>query len=341
MNTHDILDNTSINNSISFETEEYSQLESIVILPPCNQVNSHYRLEWSASGFQFKFIGKSITLQISSHHTLYGPVILAVFVDDKLLQKIDLKEGSHLYSVSFSKQELMHVKIIQVTELQYGYFTLEDIRTSGEISKWDKPTETILWIGDSLSAGYGLEADTTPLVFNTYFEDCTHAYPYLVSNALNTIPIIIAYSGNGIISRWIPETEEKPNAEDILPTIFPYDISENPSWVIINLGTNDASYTRGIPEREYRFKELYIDFVQKLKHKFPTSKFLLCYGLMEESLLSYVQNVAIETSSLFLRFDTVTEKDGFCFASHPNKISHLNAARTLIEFIHSYNQQEL
>ena len=204
-------------------------LSKLTFLPPCNQVNHHYQFQWSASGFQFAFFGKSVTLQISSHHTLYGPVILAVFIDNELYQNIDLKEGSHTYSLSFTKTESMHVKIIQVTELQYGFFELEEIQTDGEISKLDKPSESILWVGDSLSAGYGLEADTTPLVFNTHFEDCTHAYPYLVSNALNTLPIIIAYSGNGIISRWIPETEEKPNTEDILPSIFPYDLSENPS----------------------------------------------------------------------------------------------------------------
>ena len=316
-------------------------LSKLTFLPPCNQVNHHYQFQWSASGFQFAFFGKSITLQISSYHTLYGPVILAVFIDNELYQNIDLKEGSHTYSLSFAKPKSMHVKIIQITELQYGFFELEEIQTDGEISKLDKPSESILWVGDSLSAGYGLEADTTPLVFNTHFEDCTHAYPYLVSNALNTLPIIIAYSGNGILSRWIPETEEKPNIEDILPSIFPYDLSENPSWVILNLGTNDASYTRGIPEREQRFQELYIDFILKLKIKFPNAKFLLCYGLMEKSLLSSVQKVALETSSLFLSFDTATEKDGLCFASHPNKTSHLNAAHTLINFIRTYNEESL
>ena len=316
-------------------------LSKLTFLPPCNQVNHQYQFQWSASGFQFVFLGKSITLQISSYHTLYGPVILAVFIDNELYQNIDLKEGSHSYSLSFTKTKSMHVKIIQITELQYGFFELEEIQTDGEISKLDKPSESILWVGDSLSAGYGLEADTTPLVFNTHFEDCTHAYPYLVSNALNTLPIIIAYSGNGIISRWIPETEEKPNTEDILPSIFPYDLSENPSWVIINLGTNDASYTRGIPKREQQFQELYIDFILKLKTKFPNAKFLLCYGLMEKSLLSSVQKVALETSSLFLRFDTATEKDGLCFASHPNKTSHLNAAHTLFNFIRTYNEESL
>ena len=276
-------------------------LSKLTFLPPCNQVNHHYQFDWSASGFQFAFSGKSIELQIASHHTLYGPVILAVIVDDEVYQKIDLSEGSHAYTIPFTRNDIMHVKIIQITELQYGSFQLEDIRVDGEIFKWDKPQESILWIGDSLSAGYGLESDTTPLVFNTHFEDCTHAYPYMVSHALNTTPIIIAYSGNGILSRWIPETEDAANDEDILPSIFPYDIDEVPSWVIINLGTNDASYTRGIPEREQRFQKLYIDFIQTLKAKFPNAKFLLCYGLMEETLLSSVKNVAKETSSLFLR----------------------------------------
>ena len=316
-------------------------LSKLTFLPPCNQVNHHYQFDWSASGFQFAFSGKSIELQITSHHTLYGPVILAVFVDDEVYQKIDLSEGSHAYTIPFTRNDIIYVKFIQITELQYGSFKLEDIRVDGEIFKWDKPQESILWIGDSLSAGYGLESDTTPLVFNTHFEDCTHAYPYMVSHALNTTPIIIAYSGNGILSRWIPETEDAANDEDILPSIFPYNIDEDPSWVIINLGTNDASYTRGIPEREQRFQKLYIDFIQTLQAKFPNAKFLLCYGLMEETLLSSVQKVAKETSSLFLRFDAATEKDGFCFASHPNKTSQRNAANTLIHFIRTHNEETL
>ena len=316
-------------------------LSKLTFLPPCNQVNHHYQFDWSASGFQFAFSGKSIELQITSHHTLYGPVILAVFVDGEVYQKIDLSEGSHAYTIPFTRNDIIYVKFIQITELQYGSFKLEDIRVDGEIFKWDKPQESILWIGDSLSAGYGLESDTTPLVFNTHFEDCTHAYPYMVSHALNTTPIIIAYSGNGILSRWIPETEDAANDEDILPSIFPYDIDEVPSWVIINLGTNDASYTRGIPEREQRFQKLYIDFIQTLQAKFPNAKFLLCYGLMEETLLSSVQKVAKETSSLFLRFDAATEKDGFCFASHPNKTSQRNAANTLIHFIRTHNEETL
>ncbi|MBF1083475.1 MAG: hypothetical protein HXL43_03935 [Solobacterium sp.] len=316
-------------------------LSKLTFLPPCNQVNHHYQFDWSASGFQFAFSGKSIELQITSHHTLYGPVILAVFVDGEVYQKIDLSEGSHAYTIPFTRNDIIYVKFIQITELQYGSFKLEDIRVDGEIFKWDKPQESILWIGDSLSAGYGLESDTTPLVFNTHFEDCTHAYPYMVSHALNTTPIIIAYSGNGILSRWIPETEDAANDEDILPSIFPYNIDEDPSWVIINLGTNDASYTRGIPEREQRFQKLYIDFIQTLQAKFPNAKFLLCYGLMEETLLSSVQKVAKETSSLFLRFDAATEKDGFCFASHPNKTSQRNAANTLIHFIRTHNEETL
>ena len=316
-------------------------LSKLTFLPPCNQVNHHYQFDWSASGFQFAFSGKSIELQITSHHTLYGPVILAVFVDGEVYQKIDLSEGSHAYTIPFTRNDIIYVKFIQITELQYGSFKLEDIRVDGEIFKWDKPQEAILWIGDSLSAGYGLESDTTPLVFNTHFEDCTHAYPYMVSHALNTTPIIIAYSGNGILSRWIPETEDAANDEDILPSIFPYNIDEDPSWVIINLGTNDASYTRGIPEREQRFQKLYIDFIQTLQAKFPNAKFLLCYGLMEETLLSSVQKVAKETSSLFLRFDAATEKDGFCFASHPNKTSQRNAANTLIHFIRTHNEETL
>ena len=65
-------------------------LSKLTFLPPCSLVNHHYQFKWSASGFQFAFSGKTIELQITSHHTLYGPVILAVFVDDEVYHKIDL-----------------------------------------------------------------------------------------------------------------------------------------------------------------------------------------------------------------------------------------------------------
>ena len=154
-------------------------------------------------------------------------------------------------------------------------------------------------------------------------------------------PLLLSSLFPFILSLLIPETSSPFTDDSLLPSIFPYDLEENPSWVIINLGTNDASYTRGIHEREQRFQKLYIDFIQTLKTKFPNAKFLLCYGLMEETLLFSVQKVAEETSSLFLRFETATEKDGFCFASHPNKASQLNAAKTLIHFILTRNEETL
>ena len=93
-------------------------LSKLTFLPPCNQVNHHYQFDWSASGFQFAFSGKSIELQIASHHTLYGPVILAVIVDDEVYQKIDLSEGSHAYTIPFTRNDIIYVKFIQITELQ-------------------------------------------------------------------------------------------------------------------------------------------------------------------------------------------------------------------------------
>ena len=91
--------------------------------------------------------------------------------------------------------------------------------------------------------------------FRTADEDVTKTYAYQAAEMLHADSRIVAYSGNGGLSRWIAPEQDTPYTKNILPEIFPYIQNEVPDLIVCNLGTNDASYVRQIPSRERAFVE--------------------------------------------------------------------------------------
>ncbi|MCI5724119.1 MAG: GDSL-type esterase/lipase family protein [Erysipelotrichaceae bacterium] len=316
-------------------------LDKITLLPLYKHVGDSVEFVWSGSGWQFEFCGDLIQFEITCMNQQNGPSILDICVDDQLYQKIDLFDGTHTYTISFPDDSYKHVKCIKLTEMQYGSFTLHAIHTQQKIVPTPLPSSSILWIGDSLSAGFGLTSPIKEGLFDTHFEDCTLSYPYIVSQALQVLPLLVAYSGNGVLSRWIPPEIDTKKDVDLLPSIFPYDMQAEPKWVIINLGTNDSSFTKLIQQREYDYIQAYTSFIQQLKTKFPSAKFLLVYGMMDKTLLSSVQTVAKNTSCMFLELEQATDEASFCYAGHPDKDFQAKVADSLIQFIRLYDEAKL
>lgn len=62
-----------------------------------------------------------------------------------------------------------------------------------------------------------------------------------------------------------------------------------PQVVVINLGTNDDSYTRGIREREERFEEEYCEFVRNIHRRNPGAEIVCTFGVMSQRLLPRVE----------------------------------------------------
>lgn len=309
-------------------------------------------LGYSASGVSFVTASTDIYAEIvgvSEPGGICEAAYLGVFIngDKEAVCKIKVRHGRHRYRIfSQETKEEVRIAVIKLSEAQYDKVGIAGIDANDEIRPTQERERKLLFIGDSISAGFGIGGGREE-VFSTAVEDATKAYPYLVSEMLNAESQIIAWSGNGIISRWITEDQNMPDTSYLMPEIFPYeDISLEetvigtrqikcdhktfvPDLISVNLGTNDNSYCRNIPLRNQAFKREYIRFLNSLHVYYPEIPVLVVFGLFETGLNEMVSQAALESDCAYFELDRMTNEEDFCANDHPSAAINAKSADTV------------
>ncbi len=117
----------------------------------------------------------------------------------------------------------------------------------------------------------------------------------------------------------------------------------DPELIIMNLGTNDCSYTRGDESRSLEYTDVYVGFLEKVHAKNPEAKLLCILGMMDERLNDYVK-LAVKRFSekhsdatiRFEAFPTQTVEDGYGINFHPTPKYHAKAGKKLAGIIRDY-----
>lgn len=201
----------------------------------------------------------------------------------------------------------MVVCLVKESEVQYAssgilaFYTDEE----AEIRPTDKKDRKIEFIGDSITCGYGvLGGPKAP--FSTETESADDAFAVQCARALDADYQLVSFSGIGVISRYIEPEENEPLTDVLMPALYPHTdavLAKRYGWrpeswdfssfcpqvVVINLGTNDDSYTRGIREREERFEEEYCEFVRNIHRRNPGAEIVCTFGVMSQRLLPRVE----------------------------------------------------
>lgn len=311
--------------------------ENVRMLGVMRQEEGVWYLEWSASGLEFitdaqKICAELLGVEETAEEDAYA--YLGVFVDEKFTKKIRVERGRKQYTLYESKNlAKVKIRIVKLTEQQYDKVGICGLYADGMLRPTNELPHKLLFIGDSITAGYGVEGKDGISEFSTVDEDVTKAYAYCTAEALHADCKVIAWSGNGIISKWIPPEEDEPKEENLMPDIFPFEQSWCPDVIVSNLGTNDASYTRQKREREQLFAERYTAFLKRVHDTYPNAQILLLCGLMEETLNREIGRVAEENGFSCLQFPLQDEKDGLGTNGHPGPFVHQKAAKLLAEHL--------
>ena len=77
------------------------------------------------------------------------------------------------------------------------------------------------FIGDSLTAGYGVDGINGISTFRTADEDVTKTYAYQAAEMLHADSRIVAYSGNGVLSAGLPRSRIHLIRKTFFPKFFP------------------------------------------------------------------------------------------------------------------------
>ena len=306
--------------------------EKVKLLGRTNEKEGKLLLRDSYTGISFYCQG-SITLTITPENESDKDSCpyLGIVVDDDILNVTKVAVTKELKDIKFLKNDgkLHKIEVVKLTEEQYGNVWLSSLHFEDETSvkKTETHDKSILFIGDSITAGYGVNGIDGEGDFTTFEENILGSAAVLTARKTGTEVFVFARSGHGIISGWIPPEVDIPNTDGIIQSFFPFegDTFTAPDFIFINLGTNDNSYVKGKEERIKLFKSEYIKFIINLRKLYPLAKISSTYGVMDTELIPAIRDLVKEYKKqsgdenlLFIELEKQKANEGIGAAGHPS-----------------------
>lgn len=353
-------------NNMKLKTESYTldETNSKIIGRTTIDSNALWLVQ-SASAAEFKVTAKSLSVTMIGDSSATGEntsnARFAVYVDGERVVDECMTTAEQTYEVfSYAEPKEVTVKIIKLSESAQSIIGIKSISVTDASSL--TPTENksikIEFIGDSITCAYGVDDENRDHSFSTHTEDATKSYAYKTAELLDTDYSLVCYSGHGIISAYTGDGTV--NTSGLVPGIYTqigktwssvtpdvnklnWDFSDfQPDYVVLNLGTNDASYVQNNAEKGTAFQTEYIKFLKVIRENSPDAHIIGALGVMGADLYKYVEAAVSEytqqtgdTNISTIKLKQIDSADGYAADWHPTEATHTKAAAQLAEYIKS------
>ena len=235
---------------------------------------------WSNSGIEFTARFDRLTVFFGTN-PIEQPVLFKIFVDNREYKTS--VAGSQVTAVIENLREKVYtVKILRISE-GANKVPVEKVQIYGKNPDFfDAPKEKKLkleFVGDSITAGFGVLADGAKMDYTTYEQDSTKTYAYLTAKALDADIRTICISGQGICHScgdFVGTTfvnffnKTSHGADDCIDDDYVPDV------FIINGGTNDKRVHVSSDEFRLGVKNL----LSAVRAKYPKTPIVWMYGMM-------------------------------------------------------------
>lgn len=320
----------------------------------------------SGTGIEFSFTGTKCSITVkgdsgsTSSSNADSHARVAVYVNGERVIDDMVDQSEEVYSVIDSETEVnATVSLVKLSESANSTIGIKEIKAAGAAIK-PTPNKNMLieFVGDSITCGYGVDDPDRNHHFSTKTEDVTKAYGYVTAQKLDADYSMVSLSGYGIISGYSGDgkkvaAQTLPQYYDKLgyswntngsfsPSNTEWDFGKRqPDVIVINLGTNDDSYTKDNEELQEEYSAAYTAFIKQIREKNPDSRILCVFGVMGDRLYPYVQKAvdryAEETgdgSNVFsLKLDQQNGRDGYGADWHPSATTHEKTAEAVSQEI--------
>jgi GDSL-like Lipase/Acylhydrolase family/Carbohydrate esterase 2 N-terminal len=297
-----------------------------------------YSCEWPGSAVQFYARGSLVTVHFkaSTPNDRWQ-----VDIDGTATEVLKLDPAQENYDVSMPDLKRHLVTLVRRTECFSGE-TLWKGADNGAMPLPQPPGRSIQIVGDSISAGFGVDGKTKEDAYSFDTANAYMTYGSIAARALKADCTIIAWSGRKMWpNNTIPEIYDfaLPNASRGQSQFLDRSFTDA---VLVNLATND--FGAGVPDKA-KWTAAYTGFVRKLRTRFPNAHIYLATGSMMSdnwppkenhltTLKGYLDSVK---SSIFdkkihrIDFAVQDEKDGIGSQWHPNAATQGKMAKVLVE----------
>jgi len=324
----------------------------------CLTIDEVLYLGYSGAFVEFQFTGKKVHATICSNSPDLESIFnawIAVFIDDsnEPIKRIPLTEFEKDYLIYESEEEKsVKIRIVKISEAAFGKVGIKKITTDNDnpLTPKDIKARKIEFIGDSITCGYGIDGIFEKDSFTTEQESCYKAYAIKTARELNAEYHLVAWSGIGTTSSWMEENTQEPLNDWLMPMLYRYTDASlcqtlkipidkwelwnfsqfQPDLIVINLGTNDSSYVKNIPERIEKYEMDYFNFLNQVRENNPNSTVLATLGVMGQDLCKSVEKQVLEFKKIyndekihFMPFDIQLEEDGIGTDWHPSENTNI------------------
>lgn len=321
----------------------------------------------SATGVEFTFTGTSVSFTLVGDNMTSNPEKtprFAVYINGERTID-DVVDAPEKTVEVFKADEAAEttVKLLKLSEAQESTMGIKSINVTsiGGLTPTPEKELKIEFIGDSITCGYGVDDPDRDHHFKTTTEDATKAYAFKTAMALDADYSLVSFSGNGIISGYT--SDGKKQTSQLVPDVYDklgkswgnyngfniqdieWDFSKfQPQYVVINLGTNDASYTGSDKERVIEYADGYTEFLKTVREKNPDAHIVCALGVMgaalykngvERAVAQYTEQTGDTNVSTLQLSQQDGNKNGYAADWHPTEASQDIAAEEMTAYLKS------
>lgn len=315
------------------------------------QTDSAAIIYWSGTSATLSFTGTTISAELKDEK---GSNCFYAIVDGAVQKKIHTDTNRHRYTLAGDLKKGHHtVQLFKLTEESAGKTWLYGFATDGKLTPVKPYKHTILFYGNSITAGYSVD-DTTgdsglPDFFNNYY-----TYAAITARYYNAYYTNISKSGIGVLVSWFPIVmPEMYDRIDPLDSLHKWDYTgDATNLVVVDLLQNDSWLIKHPEHAQFKARfgtkapsdrqiiDTYKHFIQMLRTRHPEATIICTMGSMDATREGspwpgYVQHAADELNDKKIKtlFFPYKRTPG-----HPKRKEQQAMADLLISFI---NQNKL
>lgn len=276
--------------------------------------NEQARFNWPGVVVSANFTGTELGIRIKGGARNY----FNVWVDDQSERVIHAVNDTVWWFPERLSKGSHRLRLVKRTEADMGMATFYGLYIGKKEQLLNPallPERKILFIGNSITCGYGTEGKNKLERFKPSTENCEKSYATIIARSFNAQYQLTSHSGLGMVRNYGDSlrlsVKRKPMPAR-LEYLFDSDSTKQynlnnyrPDAVVINLGTNDFS-TKPFPD-EADFIVAGKKLIQKIRNTFPGVKVFCITGpMINEPCYTYtkkiVETVRIEMNTIDVVF---------------------------------------
>lgn len=293
------------------------------------------KFTWPGSALEFRFEGSQTSIAIASQ----SKTRFALNIDGQT-KDFWTDAGSQTYTLASNLNKETHtVRLTRVTESTAGVTSFtSDPQSDGKLlTPPPAPNRKLLVIGDSITAGYGVEGSNQSCHYTLDTSTQQLTYAAMAAQTLGADLHAIAWSG---IGAWRSYGEKTPiNPSMILRHTRTLADDANSKWnpkqyqpnaILVNIGTND--YWEGSVSNDYR--DAMVKLINQIQIDYPNKPIYLIVSPMLGQNVHLAQKQVLQTltNKNIKVFDLGENNgsEGFGCDYHPNLITQTRLANALL-----------